>query len=82
MNVGQCFSLKWKHPHRLEARIMELRENDLVCDVDHRCPPTCELQQMRTNLPLHGILVYRYDDFAQMFQPMAEDALALPPAKI
>ena len=81
MNVGQKFSLRWKHPHRIEATITELRQNDLVAEVDHRCPPSCFLQASRSTLPIHGTLVYRYEDFANLFQPMAEDALALPGGK-
>lgn len=36
---------------------------------------------MRGTLPIEGRVRYRYDDFATLFVPMAEDALALPPAQ-
>ena len=78
MNVGQRFALKWKHAHRLEAEILALEPQYVVCEVEHRCPPTCEMLQRRQTLPIEGRVSYLYREFSEMYEPMAEGAIALP----
>lgn len=77
ITVGSRWALAWKHPHRIEATIVAFEQDVLIAEVDHRCPITCYLQQMRTTLPLHGMVRYTYREFAKMFVPMVEDAIAL-----
>lgn len=74
--IGRRFSLRWKYRHRIEATVAALEADYLVCDVTHRCGFGCELSSMKS-LGLNGEVRYRYDDFAMLFQPMAEDAIAL-----
>ena len=78
MNVGERYTLAWRHPHRVDATIIALEADYIVADVDHRCPITCEMQQMRATLPMHGRFKYAYDDFAKLFVPLNPDAIALP----
>jgi hypothetical protein len=80
MNIGERYSLHWKHPHRIEAVITALDPAHVVAEATHRCDPPCDLLAMKQQLPLEGVIRYKYADFAQIFQPMAQDALALPPA--
>ena len=80
MNIGERYSLKWKHPHRIEAVITQFEQDHVVVEVDHRCPFSCYLQAMRTTLPVHGIMRYRYPEFAQLFEKMS-DGIPLPPAQ-
>lgn len=79
--VGLRYSLAWKHPHRIEAVPIELTQDHVLCEVEHRCPPTCPLLQMRQALPIEGRMKYDYAAFATMFVPMAEDAIALGTTK-
>lgn len=78
MNVGQRFSLAWKHPHRIEATITGFEPDYVVVEAEHRCPATCKVQQMRTTLPIYGEMRFRYADFAELFLPLNVDAIALP----
>jgi hypothetical protein len=78
MNVGQRFTLAWKHPHRVECEIVALESDAVVVESVHRCPPTCYLQQKRTTLPLEGEKRFTYRDFAALFVPLNADAIALP----
>jgi hypothetical protein len=78
MNIGERYSLKYKHPHRLEAVVVELTEDAIICEVDHRCPATCYLQAERNTLPLHGRRSFLYHEFAELFVAMAREAIALP----
>lgn len=78
IQVGQTFSLGFQLAHRIEATVIELRDQDVVAECVHRCVPTsCYLQAERTTLPLHGTIKYPYDFFAKYFVPMADDAIAL-----
>ena len=79
MNIGERYALAWKHPHRLEATVVELQADRIVADVVHRCLPTCEVLQMRQTLPIEGRLSYSYGDFAKLFQRMS-DGIPLPAA--
>lgn len=74
--IGRKFSLRWKYPHRVEVTVLALETDYLLCDVLHRCGFGCALGKM-----IGGETRYRYDDFATLFQPMAEDAIALPGAR-
>lgn len=76
--VGSRWSLAWRHPHRLEAVVTALTQDEVVCQVDHRCGFHCYLHHMRATLPIDGEMRYRYADFALLFQPMAADAIPLP----
>jgi hypothetical protein len=76
--VGTRWSLAWRHPHRLEAVVTALEPDHVLCEVDHRCGFACYLKGMRGALPIEGPMRYKYDDFAKLFVPMAEDAIALP----
>lgn len=78
MNVGDRYSLAWKHPHRIEATIVALGERFVECDVEHRCGIECEIKQRKATLPIEGRMTYLYHEFADMFVPMAQDAIALP----
>jgi hypothetical protein len=78
ISVGSRYSLAWKHPHRLEATVTALEPDHVLAQVDHRCGFACYLQQARGTLPIEGEMRYRYADFALLFVPMAEDAIALP----
>lgn len=78
MNIGEKYTLAWKMPHRVECEIIAL-ENGYVCvDAVHRCPATCYLLQMRKTLPIEGVMRYTYGDFAQLFLPLNNAAIALP----
>lgn len=78
--VGSRWALAWRHPHRIEATVIALEAEYVVADVVHRCPPTCELLQMRATLPIEGRLRYTYAAFDRLFERMAEGAIALPGA--
>lgn len=78
VNVGERFSLAWKHPHRIEATIVELGPDRVLVESVHRCPPTCYVLQMRATLPIEGRMAFRYEDFDKLFQPMNTQAIALP----
>ena len=78
MNIGDRFSLRLALPHRVEATIVSADEHTVVAECVHRCDPPCYLLSMRETLPIEGRIRYRYDDFARLFMPMAENALALP----
>jgi hypothetical protein len=78
MNVGERYSLAWKHPHRIECEIIGLETDHVLVEAVHRCPPTCKLMQMRQTLPIEGRMSYRYDDFAKLFVRINTDAIALP----
>ena len=77
MNVGERFSLAWKHPHRIECEVVELGADRVVVEAVHRCPFTCELMAMRATLPIEGRMAYRYDDFDKLFVRLS-DGIALP----
>lgn len=70
--IGRKFSLKWRYRHRVEATVLALEADYILCDSLHRCGFACDIGKM-----LGGETRYRYDDFATMFLPMAEDAIAL-----
>lgn len=72
--IGKRFSLRWKYRHRVEVMLMALEDDYILGDADHRCGFSCEM-------PLGGPQRYRYADFPVLFQPMAEDAIALPGAQ-
>lgn len=74
--IGRRFSLKWRYRHRVEATVLALETNYILTDALHRCGFGCELGNM-----IGGETRYRYDDFATMFQPMAEDAIPLGPGR-
>lgn len=78
IQIGSRWTLKWRHPHRLEAVVTALEPNYVVCEVDHRCPFSCYLQGMRNTLPMEGTMRYSYGDFAELFVPLNADAIALP----
>lgn len=79
IQTGQKYALRWQFPHRIDATVVALEQAEVVCEVTHRCDPMrCYLAQMRRSLPIDGELRYRYPDFAKLFEPMAEDAIALP----
>jgi hypothetical protein len=78
MQIGERYSLAWKHPHRLEATIVALESDHVVCEVDHRCGFACHLKAMKNTLPIEGRMIYRYDDFAKLFVQMNTDAIPLP----
>jgi hypothetical protein len=78
MNVGERYSLAWKHPHRLEATIIALEADHVVCKVDHRCSFACYLAGMKNTLPIEGRLPFTYHDFDKLFLPLNADAIALP----
>lgn len=81
MNVGEKYTLAWKMPHRIECEIVAFEPDYVVFEAQHRCAPTkCKLQAMRTTLPIHGEMRFRYDDFAKLFVQLNADAIALPPA--
>lgn len=78
VNIGEKFTLAWKHPHRIECEIVAL-ENGYVCvEAVHRCPVTCKIIQMRETLPIEGVMRFTYGDFAELFVPLNADAIALP----
>lgn len=78
MNIGQRFSLAWKAPHRIEATITSFEPDYVVVHADHRClPHRCKLQGLRESLAIHGEMRFRYADFAQLFLPLNDDAIAL-----
>ncbi len=77
MNVGERYSLAWKHPHRIECEIVALERDHVVVDAVHRCPPTCGILQMRATLPIEGRMRYGYPDFAKLFIRLNPDAIAL-----
>ncbi len=78
IQIGARFALRWpKYAHLLNAEVVALEADCLVVDLDHRCGPLCYLQQMRGTLPIHGRHKYDYRDFADAFEPLAEDAIAL-----
>lgn len=70
--IGRKFSLRWKYRHRVEATVLALETDYILTDAIHRCGFGCELGKM-----IGGETRYRYDDFAMLFQPMAENAIAL-----
>lgn len=74
--IGSRWSLRWRYPHRIEAVIMMLEADYIVCDTLHRCGFGCELSHMKS-LGLSGEMKYGYADFHTLFQPMAVDAIAL-----
>lgn len=78
MNIGDKFTLAWKMPHRIECTITAFEADYIVVQADHRCPMRCELQGMRTTLPIHGEMRFRYSDFAKLFVQLNVDAIALP----
>lgn len=76
--AGQRYSLTWKHSHRIEAVVVELREHEVMADCDHRCNPPCYLlRDHPSTLILSGRRMFSYRDFSNQFTPMAEDAIAL-----
>lgn len=77
MNIGERFTLAWKHPHRIECEITALEQDRVVVNAVHRCPVTCELLQMRATLPIEGRMAFRYQDFDKLFQRMS-DGIPLP----
>jgi hypothetical protein len=79
--VGSRWSLFWKAPHRLEATVTSLEADHVVAQVDHRCGFACALKAMSNTIPIEGELRYTYADFAKLFVPMADDAIALPSSK-
>ena len=75
--VGSKWSLRWRFPHRVEVVVVVALEADFIaCDTDHRCGFGCDVGKM-----LGGEMRYRYDEFPVLFQPMAEDAIALSGGK-
>ena len=81
MNVGDRYSLAWKHPHRIEATIIRVDDATVVANVDHRCEDgVCYLSVLMAALPIHGLISYKRREFEALFQPMC-DAPALPPAE-
>lgn len=78
MQIGERYALAWKHPHRLEATIVALEPDYVVCEVDHRCGFHCYLKAMKTTLPLDGMQKYRYADFVQLFVRIPDGSIALP----
>lgn len=81
MNVGDRFSLGWKHPHLLEATVLELQRDRVLCEVVHRCPLQCFMWEFRNTMPMSGQQRLRYDDLGnpKLWVPMAPaDAVALP----
>lgn len=81
MTTGERYTLALKYPHRVEATIMELRSDYLIAECIHRCDSSCYLQGMRNTLPLHGQRAFFYDQFAEQFLLMAEDAIPVGPGK-
>ena len=79
MNIGERYALVWKHPHRLEATIIDLEPDGVVCEVDHRCGFACYLKQMPSTLPIQGTMRYRYGDFAKLFVLIPDGSIPLPP---
>lgn len=78
ITVGSRWSLDWpKYAHLLDATVVALEQEHVVCDVAHRCGIGCPLQAMRATLPLHGRHKIEYRDFAAYYVPLAEDAIAL-----
>lgn len=81
VNVGERYSLAWRYGHRIEATIVDVQSNTIVADCDHRCAPDCYLlRDYPSSLMLSGRRTFLPREFAEQFVPMAEDALALPPA--
>jgi hypothetical protein len=77
MNVGDRYALAWRFPHLLDATVIELQKDGVLCDVVHRCPIECYLQQMRQTLPIDGRRLLRYPELADWL-PLNADAIALP----
>ncbi|MDE2098112.1 MAG: hypothetical protein KGL39_12735 [Patescibacteria group bacterium] len=81
MNIGDCYSLRWRYGHRIEATIVDVQSNAVVADCDHRCAPDCYLlRDYPSSLILSGRRTFLPREFAEQFEPMAQDAFALPPA--
>ena len=72
--IGKWFSLRWEFPHRVEVIVLALEADYILCESTHRCGFGCDIGKM-----LGGETRYRYNDFAEMFQRMAEDAIPLGP---
>lgn len=79
ITIGSRWALSWpRFPHLLDATVIALEQEHVVCDVAHRCGAQCYLQAYRKALPLHGRTRIEYRDFAQFYVPMATEAIALP----
>lgn len=78
MQVGEQYALRWpKYPHLLDATVLELGRNGVVCEVVHRCTLGCYVKQMKA-LPIDGRMTYDYYEFGKMFVWRNPDAIALP----
>ena len=78
MNIGERFTLAWKHPHRIEAEIIALEQDRVLVDAEHRCPPTCMILQMRQTIPIEGLMSFRYQDFSALFVRIPDGSIPLP----
>ena len=78
VNVGERFSLAWKHPHRIECEVVELGPDRVIVEATHRCGFDCYLQQMRATLPIEGRMAFSYQDFDKLFVRINTSAIALP----
>lgn len=78
MQVGEKYALKWpRYPHLLDATIVALERDYVVCETLHRCTLGCYLKSMQRTLPLDGRIKYDYHDFAEMFAPVNTEAIPL-----
>lgn len=79
--VGQKYTLAWAYPHRIDCTIVELHENIIVADCNHRCRPYCELlSQFAANLTLSGRRSFFPEQFVTQFIYVPEGAIPLPPS--
>ena len=78
IGVNSHWAMRWKFPHLLDATILELHPKHVVVQIEHRCTLGCEIQQLRSTLPLHGRVRYDYADFVQLFEPRNDEAIPLP----